>query len=58
VVQHLVLMSFGLLCMGVGFWGGYVLRQPYATLVAWCTPLGLVMAVLGTILLIIPNFFG
>jgi len=57
VLGHILLTMLGLLLIVLGFWGGHMWPKPYDSLVAWCTPVGLVVALIGIVLLFIPNFF-
>jgi hypothetical protein len=57
VLGHILLTVLGLLLVILGFWGGHVWPKPYASLVAWCAPVGLVVTLIGIVLLFIPNFF-
>lgn len=57
MLGHILLTMLGLLLIIVGFWGGHVWRKPYSSLVAWCAPVGLVIALAGIVLLFIPRFF-
>ena len=57
MLGHILLTMLGLLLIVLGFWGGHMGPKPYDSLIAWCTPVGLVVALIGIILLFIPNFF-
>lgn len=47
----------GVCMIAVGFWGGHTWPQPYATLAAWCAPLGLLLTLAGIVSVYIPSFF-
>lgn len=58
MVISIVLISLGMLLISGGFWGSSRLRSPYDAIIAWGSPLGLLVTLIGVILLIIPDFFG
>jgi hypothetical protein len=58
MVFPIVLIGLGMLLISGGFWGSARLRSPYDAIIAWGTPLGLLVTLMGVILLIIPDFFG
>lgn len=57
-MQGAGLTVLGLLMIVLGFWGGHRLRTPYASIVVWCAPVGLVVLLAGIVLLFIPRFFA
>ncbi len=57
MIAHVMLISFGMLLMVLGFWGSFRFPKPYDTLVAWSAPIGLLVTLTGIVLLIIPDFF-
>jgi len=48
----------GILAIGWGLWATYNLKNPYDILGAACAPIGLVLALLGALLVCVPNFFS
>jgi hypothetical protein len=54
----IALIGLGILLISGGFWGSARLRSPYDAVIAWGTPIGLLVTLMGVILLIIPDFFG
>ena len=57
MLGHVLLTILGLLLIALGFRGGHVCRKPYAALLAWCAPIGLVVTLVGIVLFFIPHFF-
>jgi hypothetical protein len=54
---HATLLLGGLFLTSFGFWGAFHFRRPFDGLIAWVTPIGLVCALLGALLLVIPDFW-
>lgn len=58
-----MMLSLGFIVLGialitVGMWGSTTLRAPYNAIVAWGTPMGLLLTLAGLVRLIIPDFFA
>jgi len=49
---------FGIVLLFWGVWAGFEARKPINLIGAALAPLGLIMALLGVLLLCVPNFFG
>ena len=58
MVFPIALIGLGMLLISGGFWGSSRLRSPYDAVIAWGSPVGLLVTLMGVILLIIPHFFG
>jgi hypothetical protein len=56
--SHILLITVGTFLIVGGFWGSAQLRKPYDVVSAWCAPVGLLGALMGIVLLIIPHFFA
>ena len=58
MVVPIALIGMGMLLISGGFWGSARLRSPYDAIIAWGSPAGLLLTLMGVLLLIIPDFFG
>ena len=58
MIIHSLMIIGGILAIGWGLWATYNLKNPYDILGAACAPIGLVLALLGTLLICVPNFFS
>ena len=48
----------GIFTMGWGLWASFNLRKPFDIVGAAFAPIGLVLALLGTLLICVPKFFS
>ncbi|MBN2053382.1 hypothetical protein JW905_00585 [bacterium] len=54
---YLLVILVGLAGLGWGFWASFEARKPFNILGAVLTPLSLLVALLGVLLLCVPDFF-
>ena len=58
LVIHISMVVVGLLMIGWGFWAAYYARRPFNIIGAVFTPVGLIVALLGVLLICVPGFFS
>lgn len=58
ITAYILMIGSGVFMIGWGFWAAYNARKPIDIIGAILTPVGLLLALAGIILLWIPNFFG
>ncbi|MBI3805003.1 MAG: hypothetical protein HY282_14730 [Nitrospirae bacterium] len=54
---YLVMISFGVVGIGLSWWGQGALKRPYDTVSAFCLSLSLIIALMGALLFCVPHFF-
>jgi|TARA_Y100000294_G_scaffold86692_1_gene81087 hypothetical protein len=52
------MIMIGILTMGWGLWASFNLKKPFDIFGAACAPIGLVLALIGTLLICVPGFFS
>lgn len=57
LVIHISMVIVGLLMIGWGFWAAYNAKRPF-NIGAVSTPIGLIVALLGVLLICVPGFFS
>jgi hypothetical protein len=58
IFLQIVLVLGGLFILGVGLWAIYYRSGPVQKLGALCAPVGLLMALIGVLLVCVPDFFS
>lgn len=51
------MISFGVVGIGLSWWGQGALKRPYDTVSAFCLSLSLIIALMGALLFCVPHFF-
>jgi hypothetical protein len=54
---QLITILIGLLILFWGFWAAFEAKKPWNLVGAISAPVGLITALIGTLLLFVPNFF-
>ena len=54
---YILMIVGGISILVVGFWGTFNTKAPWNTLASISLPIGLVTALMGVLLLCVPNFF-
>lgn len=54
---HFITIVVGLVILAGGFYASFEAKKPFDLIGSICAPLGLITALLGTLLLIVPDFF-
>lgn len=57
MLLHIVMIVAGLGIIATGFYGTYYTKKPFNIIAPLFLPVGLVMALIGVLLLCVPNFF-
>lgn len=57
MIIHILMIAAGLLILAAGFWGTFNAKRPWNTIASLFLPIGLVTALIGILLLCVPNFF-
>ncbi|MFH2013089.1 MAG: hypothetical protein ABIJ37_10370 [Pseudomonadota bacterium] len=57
-IIYISMVIIGILMIGLGFWAAYNARRPFNTIGAVFTPVGLIVALLGVLLICVPGFFS
>lgn len=57
MIIHILMIAAGLIILVGGFWGTFNAKRPWNTIASLFLPIGLVTALIGVLLLCIPNFF-
>lgn len=57
-IIYIIMILFGVIGIGFGFWGQGSLKPPYDTISAIGLPLSLMIGLLGVLLLCVPHFFS
>jgi vacuolar-type H+-ATPase subunit I/STV1 len=55
---HVITILIGLATLATGFWASFEAKRPWDIVGAVAAPVGLVIALLGTLLLCVPTFFN
>lgn len=58
LVIHISMVIVGLLMICFGFWAAYYAKRPFNIIGAVFTPIGLMVALLGVLLICVPGFFS
>jgi len=54
----LITISIGIVVLFWGFWASYKTGKPWNIIGAICTPIALITAIIGVLLLCVPDFFN
>ncbi len=57
MIIHIAMIVAGLAVLVAGFWGTFNAKSPWNAIAALSLPIGLVTALMGVLLLCVPNFF-
>lgn len=57
MLLHVAMILSGLAVIVAGFWGTFNAKSPLSTIAALFLPVGLIAALMGLLLLCVPNFF-
>lgn len=57
LIVYILMIAAGLAAMGFGFWALAGAKQPWDKVGPVLLPVGLVVALLGVLLAVVPNFF-
>jgi hypothetical protein len=58
MITNSLMIIGGILAISWGLWATFNLKKPYDIFGAACAPIGLVLALLGVLLICVPNFFS
>ena len=56
--RYIALIVVGVIALVFGFWSSFEARKPYNFLGSLLAPVGLVAAIIGILLLCVPDFFS
>lgn len=57
MILHILMIAAGLGIIVGGFWGTFYAKKPWNSIAALSLPIGLITALLGVLLVCVPNFF-
>lgn len=57
MIVHIAMIIGGLVIVAAGFWGTFYAKKPFNTIAALSLPIGLITALIGILLLCVPDFF-
>ena len=58
ILLHILMLAAGLILLPVGFYANYEAKSPWNIVGGLGALIGLCLAILGTLLLCVPNFFS
>jgi hypothetical protein len=57
MIAQILMIAVGLAVVAAGFWGTFNAKKPWNTIAALSLPIGLITALIGVLLLCVPDFF-
>lgn len=57
MVIHIAMIIIGISILVLGFWGTFNTKSPWSSIFALSLPFGLITALMGVLLVCVPNFF-
>ena len=58
IILHIIMLTAGLILLPIGFYANYEAKKPWNILGGICALVGLCLALLGTLLICVPDFFS